>query len=75
MINRASGCSSILLRKTNSYSLIKFDSGETKYVNSRNSAVLGTCGNASSFLRDYRKAGIIRHLGDVQGIVHVHEIQ
>jgi large subunit ribosomal protein L2 len=60
---RSAGCSAILVRKDSDQALLKLKSGELRYFHTSVIASSGTVGNASHFVRNYKKAGIIRHLG------------
>lgn len=62
-LTRAAGCSTILVRKETDHVLLKLKSGELRYVNSSVTGSLGAVGGETHFLRDYKKAGVMRHLG------------
>jgi large subunit ribosomal protein L2 len=62
-IARAAGSSAIVVRKDHDQALLKLKSGELRFFNLSVIASLGSVGNENLFLRNYRKAGILRHLG------------
>jgi large subunit ribosomal protein L2 len=62
-LTRASGSSTILVRKDGDHCLVKLKSGELRYIPSSATATLGTVGREDHFLRNYGKAGVIRRLG------------
>jgi large subunit ribosomal protein L2 len=62
---RSAGCSAILVRHEPELheALFKLKSGELRYLDSSNTASLGTLGNNAHHLRHWRKAGTTRHFG------------
>jgi large subunit ribosomal protein L2 len=60
---RSAGCSSILVRKDYDQALVKLKSGELRFFHTSVLASYGSIGNENYFLRTYKHAGIIRHLG------------
>jgi large subunit ribosomal protein L2 len=60
---RSAGCSTILVRKDFDQTLVKLKSGELRFFNSSVVASFGTIGNESHFIKDYKRAGVIRRLG------------
>jgi len=63
-LTRSAGCSTILVRKETDHVLLKLKSGELRYVNASVTGSLGAVGGETHFLRDYKKAGLMRHLGN-----------
>jgi len=62
-IARSAGCSAILVRKDYDQALLKLKSGELRFFNLSTVASLGNVSNENHFLRDYKKAGVMRYLG------------
>lgn len=63
---RAAGTSAVLLKKEDVWggkALIKLKSGEQRLFMNNAIATLGVVGNHEHFIRDYKKAGVIRRLG------------
>jgi large subunit ribosomal protein L2 len=60
---RAAGCSAILVRKDDNQALLKLKSGELRFFSLSTIASLGNVSNENHFLRNYKKAGVIRYLG------------
>ncbi len=61
---RSAGCFAILLKNFyDSFGLVKLKSGELRYFDSKTIATLGSVSNESKFLRNYKKAGALRHIG------------
>lgn len=60
---RAAGCTTILVRKDNEQVLVKLKSGELRFFHNSIIASLGSLGNENHFLRHYKRAGVMRHLG------------
>lgn len=64
-IARAAGNFALLLRKDKikERAVLKLKSGELRLVSQKCTAVSGITSNQKFFLRNYKKAGVIRHLG------------
>jgi large subunit ribosomal protein L2 len=60
---RSAGTSAILIRKDAEQALLKLKSGELRYFSQLLIASSGVVSNDHHFLRHYKKAGIVRHLG------------
>lgn len=62
-LSRAAGCSAILVRKDADQALMKLKSGELRFFNLSTIASLGNISNENHFLHNYKRAGVMRHLG------------
>jgi len=62
-LTRAAGCFTILVRKETDHVLLKLKSGELRYMDSSVTGTLGAVACETRFLRNYKKAGVMRHLG------------
>lgn len=60
---RSAGCSTILIRKDLDQALIKFKSGELRFLHTSILASLGPVGNPDYFLRKIKHAGSMRRFG------------
>jgi len=60
---RSSGCSAILVRKTNTRALVKLKSRELRYFDLAVTVTLGSIGDESNFLKKLGRAGTKRHRG------------
>lgn len=59
---RSAGTSAILVRNYNNFSLVKLKSGELRLFNDNVMCIKGSNSNSEFFLRDFKKAGVVRKL-------------